>query len=212
MRTSFSDFIVILFLIMVKGFWAFLFIIFCIDSCISEDDPDNSMNAAVELFPDVYIRDSTGNGFRVVYATAGAVTKERYYEMHSSKSYRRMIDSLQAAAMNHFNGDLLNADLVEFARLAVNYTEPDMSMHNIFCTGKEKMEFYLRPNPEIPGSENLWLNYETEQGNQYLKWEDIHIHIPNDSVIYRYWRCPVLHRYSNTDERFAHFSKDDIIE
>lgn len=77
-----------------------------------------------------------------------------------------------------------------------------------FVAGKQKMEFYVRPNPDLENCAT-WMNYNTEQGNQYLDEQDVNLYIPNGGRHYRYWKCRYLLQLSETDERFSHFTEDE---
>ena len=70
------------------------------------------------------------------------------------------------------------------------------------------MEFYVRPNPDLENCAT-WMNYNTEQGNQYLDEQDVNLYIPNGGRHYRYWKCRYLLQLSETDERFSHFTEDE---
>ena len=83
-----------------------------------------------------------------------------------------------------------------------------IKVHNIFVAGKEKMNFYVQPNPNLPNCAT-WMNFGTEQGNQYLNFHDINVYVPNGGKIYRYWKCRHLLQVSDNDERFSHFTEDE---
>lgn len=166
---------------------------------------DDSINKSTEIISNVMVVDSTRNGFRVVYATAKQVSNERFSEIYSRPSVWRGFDSLKIDAVSHFNGDLLNADICEFALYAYRFhIDNDIRVHNIFTAGSRKMNFYVQPNPNLKDCAT-WMHFGTEQGNQYLNFEDINIRIPNGQRIYRYWKCSYLYQTSENDERFSHF-------
>ena len=100
-------------------------------------------------------------------------------------------------------------DICDFALYAYRFPiDKDVRIHNIFVAGKEKMDFYVRNNPDLPGCAT-WMHHGTEQGNQYLNADDINHCIPNGRRIYRYWKCRYLLQTSDTDERFSHFTEEE---
>lgn len=197
------------------GPWAFIvaivIIVGLVKSCIPDgvDPMDNSIVKAREIIEHVMVRDSTGNGFRVVYVTKNPVTEERFREIRSRQHVREGFERLQREASEHFGGNLLEADICDFALYAYRFpVDDDICIHNIFVAGKQKMDFYVRPNPDLENCAT-WMNHGTEQGNQYLNEQDINIYIPNGGRRYRYWKCRYLLQESDTDERFSHFTEDE---
>lgn len=197
------------------GPWAFIvavvIIIGLVKGCISDriETMDNSINKSREIIGHVQVRDSTGNGFRVVYVTRYPVTEDRFREIRSRQHIREGFERLQKEAPAYFGGNLLEADICDFALYAHRFRiDDDICIHNIFVTGKQKMEFYVRPNPDLENCAT-WMNYNTEQGNQYLNEQDVNLYIPNGGRIYRYWKCRYLLQVSETDERFSHFTEDE---
>lgn len=197
------------------GPWAFIVVIVIFaglaKNCLpdSVDPMDNSINKSREIIEHVMVRDSTGNGFRVVYATRNAVTEARFLEIRSRQHIREGFERLQEEAPAHFGGSLLDADICDFALYAYNFhIDVDIRIHNIFVAGKEKMNFYVQPNPDLENCAT-WMHMGTEQGNQYLNEQDINVYIPNGGRRYRYWKCRYLLQVSETDERFSHFTEDE---
>lgn len=197
------------------GPWAFIVAVVIIiglaKSCMPDsiDPVDNSINKSREIIRHVQVRDSTGNGFRVVYVTRNPVTEERCREIRSRGHIREGFERLQQEAPAHFGGNLLEADICDFALYAYRFRiDDDICIHNIFVAGKQKMEFYVRPNPNLENCAT-WMNYNTEQGNQYLDEQDVNLYIPNGGRHYRYWKCRYLLQVSETDERFSHFTEDE---
>ncbi len=175
------------------------------------DAAEESINEFSDIVEHVMVTDSTQNGFRVVYATKEEVTDEEFEEISTRRSIRDGFNRLKVDAPGHFNGDLLNADICDFALYAYRYHIDDaICIHNIFVAGKEKMNFYVQPNPNLENCA-LWMNFGTEQGNQYLNFHDINVYIPNGGKIYRYWKCRYLLQTSDNDERFSHFTEDERI-
>lgn len=186
-------------------------IIGLIKGCVGDDiDPiDNSINKARKVVTHLHVVDSTHNGFRVVYVTTKAVTEERLEEIRSRKPILDAFKRLQYDAPVHWGGSLMDADICDFALFARKYNvDKDIEIHNIFVEGVEKMELYIQPNPNLSGCAK-WMNHETKQGVQYLKADDINYRIPTGEKIYRYWKCYNLHEYSDTDERFSHFTEEE---
>mgnify|MGYP000059635505 CR=1 FL=1 len=180
-------------------------------TCIPDgtDPIDNSINKSVQVLEHLYVRDSRGNGFRVVYATSHAVTDGRFEEIRSRPAIRKAFGRLQRDAVARYNDDMLDVDICEFALFARRYdVDADITIHNIFVCGREKMNLYVRPNPGMPGGAT-WMNMETEQGNQYLNATDVNYRIPAGGRIYRYWKCGFLNEVSDTDERFTHFTEEE---
>lgn len=178
-----------------------------IKSCAGSDiDPmDNSINKAKEFVEHVKVVDKEGNGFRVVYVTTNAVTEERLEEIRSRKPIQDSFRQLKHDAPLHWGGSLLDTDICDFTLFALKYNvDKDIQIHNIFVYGVDKMNLYVRPNPNMPGCAK-WMNHGTEQGNQYLNSDDINYRIPSGEKIYRYWKCSYLYQRSDTDERFSHF-------
>ena len=197
------------------GPWAFIvavvIIVGLVKGCIPDsiETMDNSINKSREIIGHVQVRDSTGNGFRVVYVTRDPVTEDRFREICSRQHIREGFERLRKEAPAHFGGNLLEADICDFALYAHRFRiDDDICIHNIFVAGKQKMEFYVRPNPDLENCAT-WMNYNTEQGNQYLNEQDVNLYIPNGGRIYRYWKCRYLLQVSETDERFSHFTEDE---
>lgn len=202
MTTTIGPWAILVFLVIVVGL---------LRMCIPDktDPMDNSINKSSEIVAHVMVRDSTNNGFRVVYATAEPVTDERFAEICTRTSVRNGFESLEKEAPIHFGNNLLETDICDFALYVYRFPiDKDIRVHNIFVTGKEKMDFYVRDNPNLPGCAR-WMHHGTEQGNQYLNADDINYYIPNGGRIYRYWKCRYLLQTSDTDERFSHFTEEE---
>ena len=179
--------------------------------CLTTDSDsiDESINKSPGIVAHVMVLDSTDNGFRVVYATAEPVTDERCAEICDRPGILEGFENLKRKAPEHFGGNLLETDICDFALYAYRFPiDKDVRIHNIFVAGKEKMDFYVRNNPDLPGCAT-WMHHGTEQGNQYLNADDINHCIPNGRRIYRYWKCRYLLQTSDTDERFSHFTEEE---
>lgn len=181
-----------------------------VKDCVgSRGDPmDDSILSRREIVSHIEVRDSTGNGFRVVFATRDAVSAARLEEMRSRSAVQETFRLLQQQAPAHFGGDLMPVDIYDFAALAKEYVPTGLIIQNIFVCGTEKCKLYVRDNPAIENCAR-WFNFSTEQGNQYLSAEDIYSRTTKQERIYRYWRCSGNHIISRTDERFSHFSEDE---
>lgn len=179
--------------------------------CLTTDSDsiDESINKSPGIVAHVMVLDSTDNGFRVVYATAAPVTDERFAEICDRPGILEGFENLKRKTPEHFGGNLLETDICDFALYAYRFPiDKDVRIHNIFVAGKEKMDFYVRNNPDLPGCAT-WMHHGTEQGNQYLNADDINHCIPNGRRIYRYWKCRYLLQTSDTDERFSHFTEEE---
>ncbi len=192
---------------------ALVIIVGLVKCCVTKppDTTKESINKFSDIVEHVMVTDSTQNGFRVVYATNGSVTDEQYQDIRTRKNIKDGFNRLKIDAPRHFKGDLLNTDICDFAFYAYRYhIDDDICIHNIFTAGKEKMNLYVQPNPKLENCA-LWMNFGTEQGNQYLNFHDINVYIPNGGKIYRYWKCRYLLQTSDTDERYSHFTEDERI-
>lgn len=173
------------------------------------DITEESINKTADIVEHVMVTDSTNNGFRVVYVTIEAVTNEKYEEICSRPHIKKDFEKLRNEASRHFNNNLLNVDICDFTLYAYRFPiDNDVRIHNIFVAGKEKMAFYVRPNPNLKNCAT-WMHFGTEQDNQYLNSHDINVYIPNGGRIYRYWKCKHLLQVSDTDECFSHFTEDE---
>ncbi len=208
----------VVFIALAIGPWGLLMAIAVIVALVRgcfEPPPDPTKDSVIkfaDVVEHVIVTDSTDNGFRVVYRTKDMVTDEHFQELLTRPSIKEGFDRLKVDAPKHFDGDLLNADICDFALYAYHYPiDDDICIHNIFTYGKEKMGFYVQPNPNLENCAT-WMNYNTEQGNQYLNFHDINICLPNGGrKKYRYWKCRYLLQVSDTDERFSHFTEDERI-
>lgn len=175
------------------------------------DITEESINKTADIVEYVMVTDSTNNGFRVVYATTEPVTNEKYLEICSRQNIKNGFQRLKSEAPIYFGGSLLNTDICDFALYAYRFPiDDDLRIHNIFVAGKEKMGFYVQPNPKLPNCAT-WMDFGTEQGNQYLNFHDINVYVQNGGRIYRYWKCRYLLQVSDTDERFSHFTEDERV-
>lgn len=158
------------------GPWGILMVIVgivgLVKCCVMKppDLAEESINKSGNIVEHVMVLDSTNNGFRVVYATAEPVTNEKYEEIRGRPHIQTRFNRLKVEAPKHFGGSLLNTDICDFALYAYRFPiDNDLRIHNIFVAGKEKMNFYIQPNPNLPNCAT-WMNFGTEQGNQYLNF------------------------------------------
>lgn len=190
-----------------------IIIIGVIKGCVSEDpDPmDNSINKSQELVELLEVVDSTGNGFRVHYATSYAVTTERYDEICSRQKLKDAFKRIKQEAPQYFGGSLLETDIYDFAAYVKKRdTLPDVHIDCIFVTGPQKEAFYAQPNPNLPDGETR-IDPRTEQGLQWIKRYDIYTCMDKGKRIYRYWKCPGIREISSTDERFTHYREAEKV-
>lgn len=193
--------------------WMLLILILCIGllkDCIrSQNTIDDSINRSQEVIRHLEVCDTSRNGFRVVYVTTEAVTRERLEEIRLRRPLNRAFRNLQDSAVSYFGGSLLHTDIYDFAAYARRFdADNDVRMHNIFIFGIEKQKMYVGKNPRIVNPAT-WINAATEQGVQYINADDIYFRIEKDQRVYRYWKCRGNHSTSTTDERFSHFSEDE---
>jgi len=193
--------------------WMLLILILCIGllkDCIRSQDPiDNSINRSQEVVRHLEVCDTTRNGFRVVYVTRDAVTRERLEEIRLHKPLNKAFLKLQNSAASYFGGSLLQTDIYDFAAYARRFdVDADVRMQNIFVFGAEKQKLYIGKNPRI-ANPATWINPSTEQGVQYINADDIYFRMEKEKRVYRYWKCRGNRSTSTVDEHFSHFSEDE---
>lgn len=95
MTTTIGPRAILVFLVIVVGL---------LRMCIPDktDPMDNNINKSSEIVAHVMVRDSTNNGFRVVYATAEPVTDERFAEICTRTSVRNGFESLEKEGSDTF--------------------------------------------------------------------------------------------------------------
>lgn len=203
-------------LIMVK-MGAVLFVLIIIiglfKECFGEktDPLDNSFLQSQQIINEIIVADSTYNGFRVVYVTKNPVTNKRWEEISSRQHIKDNQKKLMEDAPLHF-GNMTETDIYDFAEFAKKYdADPDVEIHNIFIHGYEKIALYEAPNPKIKNYAKK-INRISLQGVLYINRNDVYNTRGIYQRTYRYWKCGVLYASSQTDERFIHFSVDDIRE
>ena len=176
----------------------------------TDPDPmDHSINKSQRIVEMLDVKDSTGNGFRVHYATAYAVTNERYDEIFARPSLRDAYRRLQHDAPLHFGGSLLETDIYDFAAYARTYDiSSDVCIDCIFVIGPEKTALYAQPNPALPDGATS-INPATRQGTQWIGHDDVYFRKGVEDRLYRYYKCPGMRGYSSTDERFVHFTQSE---
>ena len=146
------------------GPWVILMVIVgivgLVKCCVTKppDIAEESINKSGNIVEHVMVLDSTNNGFRVVYATAEAVTNERYEEIRGRPHIQTRFNRLKVEAPKYFGGSLLNTDICDFALYVYRFPiDNDLRIHNIFVAGKEKMNLYVQPNPNLPNCAT-WMN------------------------------------------------------
>ncbi len=172
---------------------------------------DNSINKSREFVETVFVLDKNGTGFRVTYITTKEVTKERLDEIQSRPNIQLGFNKMKNDVGEHFIDGLLNVDIYDFALYARGYDrDDDITINCIFVSGMTKMKHYVGLNPAIPNSAR-WIDPRTEQGNLYIKHNDIYGYERGDSALYRYYKCRCPFDFSYSDEHFSHFSEDERI-
>lgn len=140
--------------------------------CVTKppDLTEENINKSANIVEHVMVLDSTNNGFRVVYATAEPVTNEKYEEMRGRPHIQMRFNRLKVEAPKHFGGSLLDTDICDFALYAYRFPiDNDLRIHNIFVAGKEKMNLYVQPNPNLPNCAT-WMNFGTGAGQPIPKF------------------------------------------
>ena len=180
--------------------------VICIKDCADTTDPLDDSWKKVEHLCNLHVTDSTGEGFRIAYVTAKAVTSARLKEIESRKPIQEAMERLQKEASEYFGGSLLYTDIYDFAAFARRYdVDPIIKIHCIFVMGHDKCNLYAGKNPKIPDSAS-YIDLNTEQGVQWIDANDVYYcNLPGERT-YRYWKCDYPFSESITDERFSHFS------
>lgn len=197
--------------------WLYIVLVVIIGTLIAAFAPrgnpiDDQEVKSRKLIGQIYVVDTTNNGFRVSYATIDNVTQERFDEMRRRPSIRDSLQRLKRAAPIRF-GNMLTVDIYDFADFAIRFDPEDIRIHNIFVFGSEKENLYIGENPRIENWAK-YINPGTGQGLLYLSRENIYC---NDSLrrkrrkVYRYFKCSGLNQFSEYDEHFSHFSEDERI-
>lgn len=174
------------------------------------DPIDNSVNKSRKIIEHLYVKDTTNNGFRVVFASKDEITEARLEETKFRESLKQTFIKIQTDAPSHF-GNMVETNIYDFAEYLLLYDlEPEIHLHNIFIYGIEKSNKYIGTNPNIKNSAKF-INHGTQQGYQYLSHDDIYNLTNSDVKIYRYWKCAGINSFSYSDENFSHFSEDERI-
>lgn len=178
----------------------------------TEPNPlDNDINKRRRLVDEIYVVDSTHNGFKVTYATRDAVSDARSREINSRAHIDAGFERLKKEAPIHFGG-LLMTDIYDFAAFAKMYdSDEDVRLNRIFVFGKEKCDMYIGPNPRFENPAR-WISPITDQGIQYITEEDIYYRGRGVQKVYRYWKCTGMDATSSVDERFSHFSEEERVQ
>lgn len=181
-------------------------------SCMGygEIDIDNSYMTRRYMYDRIYIADSTGCGYELLYYTTNAVTEARYDEIKSRQHIRDSYKELQASAPEYFNHDLINTNIYDFVDYAKRFDidSADVRLVNIFVYGKKYEDLYRRPHPDYPDGVHFMDDLD-ELGILYLKEDDIFPCNYPRLQTYRYWGCDAS---SSTDERYTHITKSDRLQ
>lgn len=194
--------------------WLFLGLIVLIGIAVAvfspEEDPlDRSATKSRQILKEIYVVDSTFNGFRVSYATINSVTKARFDEIYSQPAIMDSLERLMELAPRRF-GDMVNLDIYDFADFAKRFDPADVQIHNIFVCGSKKESMYIGDNPLIKNPARF-IDPATSQGLLYIRSEDIYCPDSTRRKVYRYFQCRGMFQLSDTDEHFSHFSEDERI-
>ena len=168
---------------------------------------DNSYMKRRELYDRVYITDSTGVGFELLYFTTNPVTELRYREIKSRQHIRDSYKRLKVEAADEFDHDFINTDIYDFVEYAKTFDvdSADVRLVNIWVYGREYTDLYRRPHPDYPDGVH-YLDDLKELGELYLKENDVYPYNFSAPRTYRYWGC---YATSLSDERYTHITKDD---
>ena len=194
--------------------WLFLGLIVLIGIAVaifsSDEDPlDRSATKSRQILKEIYVVDSTFNGFRVSYATINSVTKARFDEIYSRPAIMDSLERLMELAPRRF-GDMVNLDIYDFADFAKRFDPADVQIHNIFVCGSKKERMYIGDNPLIKNPARF-IDPATSQGLLYIRSEDIYCPDSTRRKVYRYFQCRGMFQLSDADEHFSHFSEDERI-
>ena len=173
---------------------------------------DNDITRKHQFVTQLYVTDSTHNGFRLSYFTNESVSTARADIIRNRPDVIDSLERLKESAPVVF-GNMLNTDIYEFARYASRFDPDDIHIHNIFVYGRDKENLYIGENPRIKNWAK-YINPITAQGLLYLGREEIYHNGTgnfNGHKVYRYFECYGLHQISDTDEHFSHFSEDERI-
>ncbi len=168
---------------------------------------DNSYMVQRYQYDRAYIRDSTGNGYELVWYTTNQVTDKRYEEIRSRQHLRDSYSRLKREAADHFGHDLINTDIYDFAKYAKTFDidSADVRLVNIFVYGKEYENLYRQPHPDFPDGVH-YMDELDDLGELYIKENDLYPYNFSAMHRYRYWGCEVS---SLSDERYTHITRLD---
>lgn len=173
------------------------------------DPMDDQAIKNCEFVRQIYVVDTTNNGFRVSYKTIHNVTPERIAEIRNRKSVSDSFERLKVMAPVEF-GNMLMLDIYDFADFAIRFDPADVRIHNIFVFGPDKEKLYVGKNPRIENWAKF-INPGTAQGLLYITTKDIYFHGLPRRKVYRYFKCSGLNQISEYDEHFSHFSENERI-
>ncbi|MFR9529533.1 MAG: hypothetical protein SNF93_07505 [Rikenellaceae bacterium] len=191
------------------SFFILIAIVGIFRSCMGCDeiDIDNSIMVQRYMYDRADIRDSTGNGYELLWFTTNAVTDKRYEEIKSRQHLRKSYDSLKRSAADHFRHDLISTDIYDFAKYAKQFDidSADVRLVNIFVCGKEYEALYRQPHPDYPDGTH-YMDSHHDLGELYITENDIYPYNPDVGRTYRYWGCEAK---TKADERHTHITKWD---
>ena len=203
-----NDGIFIVFLIGVgKCFLVLIAIIGVTRSCIGCDevDIDNSYMVRRYDYDRIFIEDSIGNGFELLYYTTEAVTDKRFEEIKSRRHLDESYKKFKNEAADHFNHDLQNTNIYDFVKYAKTFDldSTEVRLVNIWVYGKFKI-LYRRPHDLYPDGWKSGDDYDL--GLLFLKEYDVYPYNFEAPQCYRYWGCDAT---SLSDERYSHVTEAD---
>lgn len=173
---------------------------------IGDINIDSSYMVQRYQFDRGYVEDSTGNGYELLWYTTNSVTQKRYEEILTRQPIRESYKRLKAEAGDHFNHNLIETDIYDFAAWAKSYDiDPDVRLVNIWVYGSEYKKLYRQPNNDFP---EVFTPFAHDIGILFLKEFDVYPYNPETGRTYRYWQCEVT---SSSDERFNHVTEQDYL-
>ena len=189
-------------------FIVLILIIAMFRSCMGYDeiDIDNSTMRRREMYDRTVIKDSTGNGYELLWYTTNPVSDRRYEEIKSRKHLDESYKKLKKEAAAHFDNDLINTDIYDVVKYAKTFDidSADVRLVNIFIYGSEYEKLYQRQHKDYPDG---WEMLDDDDfGGLYLEEYDVYKRNNSALPYYRYWGCYATSLY---DERYTHVTRSD---